>query len=440
MLRSCSVAIVLGSGLGLGCGSAKPLGSARPPAELPSDSTNGVLGSLQPLGPGEPIEDPAWLASDEPLYAVTTRITTTSEATHSFLLTVPAIGPGSRFDLERAVELDADTPAFGSQGRPFAYAASASDPTITRWRVQADGVFEQGPLVSFESLDLRRVDSAGSLSFFAKDKAYFCNRFGPSQIVVWDPETMSIRGTIPLDLPIAGELRPQVVLSQRSDRIFAVASWQQAHAYDWTRFGDHVQVISVDPATDAVLGRVDESRCNLLSWVSTASDGAAYFSPASYYAPLRSMLGEPSGVEPCTLRIPSGADSFDASYSVDLAAITGGRPAGDLILVSDTTAFLRVWHSELVTPLNEGNQNWESVVQEAGFLWWTWQVGAQQAERVTGQRPSKDAQMFVVDGKTYTSTRSEDGASSVLEELDPEGELRPGLEGPGQIIGVFRLR
>ena len=436
MVRSCSVATVLISGLGLACGSAKPLGRALPPAE-PSPDTPGAV---QALSPDEASEDPSWRASDEPLYAVTTRVTTTSDATHSFLLTVPSIGPGTSFDLGHAVELDADTPAFGGRGRPFAYAASASEPTVTRWRVQADGGFEQGPVVSFESLGMRRVDSAGSLSFFAQDKAYFCNRFDPSQIVIWNPETMSIRGTIALALPPAGDMRPQVVLSQRSDRIFAVVSWQQAHAYDWTRFGDHVQVISIDPETDSVVSRVDEPRCNLLSWVSTPSDGAAYFSPASYYAPLRSMLGEASGVEPCALRIRPGADRFDADYTVDLASITGGRPAGDLFLVSDTTAFLRVWHSELVTPLSAGNENWESVVQEAGFLWWTWQVGAEQAQRVAAQRASKDAQTFVVDGKTYTPTLSEDGASTVLEELDPRGELRPGLRGPGQIIGVFRLR
>lgn len=434
MVRSCSVAIVLVSAMGLGCGSAKPLGRAQLPAELPLPGAEGSLDDLQLS------EDPSWLASEEPLYAVTTRITTTSEAKHSFLLTVPAIGPGTSFDLEHAVDLEADTPAFGTRGRPFAYVASASGPTVTRWRVQASGAFEQGQRISFESLALRHVDSAGALSFFAPDKAYFCNRFDPAEIVIWDPQTMRVRGTIPLGLPPAAQMRPQVVLTQRSDRLFAVVSWQEAHAYDWTRFGDHVQVISIDPATDSIVARVDEPRCNLISWVSAASDGAEYFSPASYYAPLRSMLGEGSGIEPCALRIQPGADRFDADYELRLASITGGRPAGDFFLVSDATAFLRVWHSELVTPLSMDNENWESVVQEAGFLWWTWQVGAEQAERVTGQRPSRDAQTFVVDGKTYTPTLSEDGSSSVLEELDPRGELRPGLSGPGEIIGVFRLR
>jgi hypothetical protein len=284
------------------------------------------------------------------------------------------------------------------------------------------------------------VDSAGSLAFFARDKAYFCDRFGPSQIVIWDPEAMLIRGTIPLALPTAGEMKPQVVLTEREDRLLAIVSWQQGHGYDWTRFGDHVQVIAIDPETDSIVGRVDEPRCNLMSWVSAGSDGAEYFSPASYYAPLRSMLGEGSGIEPCALRIQPGADGFDAGYQLDLSSITDGRPAGDFFLVSDASAFLRVWHSELVTQLSSDNQNWESVLHEPGFLWWSWQVGAARAERVADQRPSRDAQTFVLDGKTYTPTRSEDGASTVLEELDPRGELRPGLRGPGEVIGVFRLR
>ena len=434
-MRGVSIAIVLVLGGGLACGSAKPLGRARPRSEVDS------VDPLESSETGASPEDIAWQTSDEPLYAITTRVSAAGAASHTFLLTVPSIGPGSSFDLQRAVELvDVDSPAFGARGRPFAYAASASDPTVTRWRVLADGSLEQDALSSFASLGMRRADSAGALSFYAPDKAYFCDRFDPSEIVIWNPESLAIRGTIPLDLPVDGQMRPQVVLSQRADRLFAVVSWQQAFAYDWTRFGDRVQVISIDPTSDSVVGRVEESRCNQFSWVSSASDGTAYFSAASYYAPLRSLLGTGSGVDTCTLRILPGADAFEPGYGVDLQSVTGGRPAGDFFLASDTTAFLRVWHSELVTPLSEGNRNWETVMQEPGFLWWTWQVGAEQAERVPDQRPSRDAQTFVVDDKSYTSTLSEDGSSTLLEQLDPEGVLRPGLSGPGQIIGVFRVR
>jgi hypothetical protein len=434
--RSIVFALALGSGMA--CGSAKPLGTAQPRPELGPETADEMATSAEDEAAAEIA---AWATSGEPLYVVTTRVKTTGDLYQSFLLTVPEIGPGTSFGLEQAVQIDSDSGAFGALGKPYVYAASASTPTVARWRLTAEGSVEEGAQLSFASVGMRRADSAGSLSFFAEDKAYFCNQFDPSNVVIWDPQTMSIRGTIALELPVQGRMKPQVVLSQRADRLFAIASWQDTFAGDWTHFGDHVQVISIDPETDSVMGRVDEPRCNSFSWVSATSDGTAYFSAASYFAPLRPLLGAPSGVEACALRIMPGADRFEQGYGVDLDSLTGGRPAGDLFLVSDTTAFLRVWHSELVTPLSPGNANWEAVLQEPGFLWWSWRVGSADAQQVPDQRPSGDAQMFVVDGKTYTPTLSEDGGSSVLEELEPEdGVLRAGLTGPGQIVGVFRVR
>jgi hypothetical protein len=441
-MRSLSISIlVLGcltSGSGMGCGSAQPLGTAQPPPE-PDPLAPTVEAAPEPSESDAELS--AWQASEEPLYVVTTRVKTTAEVYHSFLLTVPAIGPGTSFGLEQAVQVDTDSAAFGTRGQPYAYAASASQPTVTRWRLTAAGTIEQGPVVDFASLGMRRADAAGSLSFFSEEKAYFCNPFDPSQVAVWNPRSMSLIGSIPLDLPAQGPMRPQVVLSQRADRIFAIASWQHTSATDWTRFGNHVEVIAIDPTTDGVVGRVAESRCNSFSWVSAASDGTAYFSPAAYYAPLRRWLGDTSGVDSCALRITAGADQFEPGYGIDLEALTGGRPAGDLLLVSDETAFLRVWHSELVTPLDSVNSNWEAVLQEPGFLWWSWQLGSAEARQVPEQEPAADAQMFVVDGKTYTPALARDRSTSVLQELDPSaGELRPGLSGPGQIVGVFRIR
>ena len=100
------------------------------------------------------------------------------------------------------------------------------------------------------------------------------------------------------------------------------------------------------------------------------------------------MLGDARGVEGCALRIQPGADRFEPGYTLDLAAITGGRPAGDVALVGDSTAFLRVWHAELVTPLSPDGSNWESVLQEPGFLWWTWRMGAELPVRAASMYPS----------------------------------------------------
>ncbi|HEU4579247.1 MAG TPA: hypothetical protein VFS67_13375 [Polyangiaceae bacterium] len=443
MKRSCSVAILLLWSGGLACGSVKPLGLAAPREETAEPALEPTTDSMAVLpvdSSADAAGDAAWRASSEPLYVLTTRVSTTSGATHSFLLTAPSLEPEASFDLRRAVQLDTESPAFGVRGQPFVYTAAESQPTLLRWHVLEDGSLQQSSAISFSSAGLRRLDAAASLSFFASDKAYFCNRFDPSSIVIWNPETLEVRGTIELDLPVIGQMLPQVVLSQRADRLFAIVSWQQSFSTDWTRFGDHVQLIAIDTASDQIVSRVDEPRCNLLSASSSGSDGAVYFSPSSYYAPLRSMLGAARGVDDCALRIQPGSERFEPGYTLDLAALTGGRPAGDVALVSSDTAFLRVWHADLVTPLSPDGSNWESVLQEPGFSWWIWRLGAEQAEPIAEQKPSKDAQLFVVDGTTYTAVRSEDGSASVLEQLDPGGVLRPALSGPGEIYGVLRLR
>jgi hypothetical protein len=442
MKRSCSVAILLLWSGGLACGSVKPLGRASPRQEIDAEPepTTDSMAELPDESRADAAEDAAWQGSSDPLYVVSTRVSTSSGVKHSFLLTVPSLGPETSFDLQHAVQLDTESPAFGVRGQPFVYTAAESQPTLLRWHVLEDGSLQQWSAISFSSAGLRRLDAAASLSFLAKDKAYFCNRFDPTSIVIWNPETLETRGTIELDLPVLGQMLPQVVLGQRADRLFAVVSWQQPFSTDWTRFGDHVQLIAIDTTTDQIVSRVDEPRCNLLSATSNGSDGAVYFSPSSYYAPLRSMLGAARGVDGCALRIEPGSDRFEPGYAVDLGAITGGRPAGDVALVSSSTAFLRVWHADLVTPLSPDGSNWESVIQEPGFLWWTWRIGAEQAEAIADQKPSKDAQVFVVDGTTYTAAYSPDGSASVLEQLDPGGTLRPALSGPGEIYGVFRVR
>jgi len=169
---------------GLACGSVKPLGRASPRQETPADAdgepTTDSMAVLPGASRADAAEDAAWQASSEPLYVITTRVSTTGGAKHSFLLTVPSLGPEIHIDLERATRLDTESPAFGVRGKPFVYSAAESEPTLLRWRVQADGSLQQASAVSFASAGLRRLDAAASLSFFAGDKAYFCNRFDPA--------------------------------------------------------------------------------------------------------------------------------------------------------------------------------------------------------------------------------------------------------------------
>jgi hypothetical protein len=395
-----------------------------------------------------PTEQPDPLAADghgeneqparEPLYIVTTTVST-GDTDQGYLVSLRSFDEGTTFDVSDAIEVPDSTIA-GKTGGGYLYVGSSAEPTITRWELQDDDSLEPGPTLSLVNFGLSRA-SVGDELFYSPQKAYLPDDAN-QQLVIWNPQAMEIVGTIPLGVDAEGDLQPSMSVTVRQDRVIVIVSWQGDFDGDWSLFGNRVRVISIDPETDSVVSAVDEPRCNYMFWGSTASDGTAYFSPLSYYAPIRSMLGDERGVDSCGLRIVPPDTDFDAGYEVSLSDLVGGRPAGNLFLVDDRVAFLRVWHSELVTPVTPDKSNWQDVINEAGFMWWRWPLGAAAAEPIAHQEPgaSETPALFSVDGRKFLPRIAADYSSTTLDELDPSGALRPAVTGPGNIWGVVRLR
>jgi hypothetical protein len=375
-----------------------------------------------------------------PAYIVSTSVSSGDDV-QGFLVPVSSIAAGDTFGLDGAIEIPESTVSAPRADGVF-YTAAMGEPRITRWQLGEDGRLVEGVSLSFGGLGVSRADVSAEL-FYSDEKAYFHDD-ASRQIVIWNPRAMSIIGTIPLDLdlPDAPALVPWLTLLVRPDRVFAVASWEEDFDADWSRFGDRVRIVSIDPATDSVVESVDEPRCNYLLWAFSATDGTAYFSPLSYYAPIRSMLGAAAGIDNCSLRIVPPATTFDAGYSVDLDALAGGRPTGSLFLVNDQVAFIRVWHSELVSLLASDKSNWQDVLNEPGFQWWRWSIGSPAAELIPGQTPaaSEATGLYRIGDRKFIPRVNEDYSATTLDELDPAGELRPTLSGPGNIWGVARIR
>jgi hypothetical protein len=390
-----------------------------------------------------PSSDPASNAAVEgPLYVVAT-VVSTEDSDTGYLLTVPSLEPGTTFDLSNAVEVSPSL-AYAKPGSSRFYSATMDDPTITRWQVDDQGTLvpEDDTIISFANLGIRHAWPLDPTQIYSDRKAYFTDDAN-RRIVVWNPESMEITGTIDLDIAAPGALVPMLSLTVRKDRVLVVVSWEEDYENgDWSRFGDHVQVFGIDPKTDTVVETSEDPRCNQLTWSFQTTDGTAYLSPMSWFAPIRAMLGEERGVEPCGVRIVPPDTSFDQGYRVELDALTGGRPTGNLFLVNDDVAFVRAWHEELVSPLDEDKANWADVLTEAGFLWWRWQLGDDEAHLVTGQEPGAGevSGMLEVDGKRYLPRIKSDYSSTTLDELDPDGALVPTLTGPGEIFSVARVR
>jgi hypothetical protein len=408
-------------------------------AGAPASGVGGSAGGDDAPGgaAGTSSETPPVEAS--PLYVVSTTVFA-ADIGKGYLVPIDALTPNTTFDLTNAIEVADNTGAASRPGTPYLYVGSSEEPTITRWELGDDGKLSKGPSVSFANLGLSSASVSSDL-FLSDEKAYMPDDDN-HQVVIWNPSTMQVIGAIPLETETEGALLPWMWVSVRPDRVLVSVSWEGDFSDDWSVFGDHVSVISIDPATDAIVDRVDDPRCNYLFWGSKTSDGTAYYSPFSYYTPIRSMLGGDLGPASCALRIPAGGNAFEDGYQIDLGALVGGRPAGNLFFVSDDVALIRAWHSDIVTPISEDRANWVDVINEAGFMWWRWQVGSTSAVQIPDQEPgaSEITGAYRVDGRTFLPRVSADYTSTTLDEVDENGEFHPILSGPGNIWGLSRVR
>jgi hypothetical protein len=372
-------------------------------------------------------------------YVISTRVFSPDLATEvGYLTTVPSLEAGSTYGLDNAVELPDSGIAFNRHGDPWVYWASGTEPTITRWEVAADGSFTRGPSMSLANLGLVDASAAADSPIFSADKSYFVDQ-AQGTIIIWNPSTMTLLGTIPLDVGTGGPLSPIVfsTLGVNGDRLFAsMYSWSDQ---DWTRMGDSARLFVIDASSNTVLRSVDESRCNQLALGGVASDGTAYFSSRSYFTLPRLVFGDGYGAASCSLRVVPPGEEFDAGFDVDLSSLVGGRPAGDFTLVNDDTAFIRVWHTESVS--KPTRDNWDTMRNEAGFRWWRWRIGAPSAEEIIDQSSAANTvQLRRVDDRVYALRYTPDYSETTLEELRADGTIVPGLSGPGGIYGVLRMR
>jgi len=378
-------------------------------------------------------------AAPGPLYVVSARVfDDNGDGETGYLTTVASLAAGTTYDFDDAIEIAGGGAAFGREGDTGFYFAAGSEPTITRWEIGADGSFVPGAVLSFANLGLGNVGSAPYSPIYSADKSYFVDQ-GQQLIVIWNPSTMELIGTIPLNLGTRDNLSPVVHsdLTVRGDRIFAAVWWSDAD--DWTRLGDTAQLIAIDPVTDQVVSQADETRCNQMVLAGLASDGTAYFSNRSAFTLPRLIFGDGFGVDSCAMRVVPPGERFEDGYDVDLGALVGGRPAGDFALVNDGVAFIRVFHPELVGPTTP--ENFDVVSNEAGFKWWRWQIGDARASEVEGQLPAANTvQVRSVDGKVYALNYAADFSSTTLDEFGADGTLTPGLSGPGAVYNVVRLR
>lgn len=386
-------------------------------------------------------------AASGPLYAVSTNVFGPEEVT-GYLALVPSLDAGTTLDLDAAIEFPGGGFAAGVDGQPYVYVGKLDSPTIERWELTAEGTLQPGPTISFANLGLTATFSVAFSPIVDMQRSYFVDP-GLGVIAVWNPGAMQTISTIPLGLTEQSPFRPEpsILLNQvRGDgKLFVPYAWR---GEDWPRLGASSGLLAIDTASNAVVEQTEWEGCEYAILGGQTSDGTLYYSTEAHWALPRLTYGGDNGSSSCALRVLPGQSAYDATYeSVDLSALVGGREvAGDLLIVSDERAFLRVWHDEDVAePLTVENfgDRWGTV---RAWRWWTWEIGAAQATEVPDQQPAAGwSHPLRVDGRVFVSDSarlSENGGrgTTPLYELHPSGELRPALTGFGQLRQIVRVR
>ena len=373
----------------------------------------------------------------EPLYVVSTGVISGDDFL-GYLVPVHSLEKGGTFDLDKAAEVGGGSFVFNRPGDPAVYVASLYDPTIVRWEVKGDGEFVKRETLSFANLGIVSASGAALAPIFSATKSYFTDE-EQDQIIIWNPEKMELIDTIALGDENVGNLRPipEGTILVHDDKLVVTIGWRDAD--NTTLLGDHLRIVTIDTNTDQIVDSKLDDRNVHVQLNSTTSDGTAYFSNYSLYAAY-TEIGAGHGSPSTALRILPGQQTFDPDFALDLSQLVGGRPAGDYTLLDDETALIRAWHPEIVDEVDP--EDWQAVLwNEAGFKWWRWHVGDEQAVEIEHQEPgAQGSTIFKLDGKTYTIRYADDLSTTELIEITPQGEFVPGVTATGAIIGSGVLR
>lgn len=383
-------------------------------------------------------------APDEPLYAVLTRFFS-DEGQTAYVALSPDLDEGM-LSLDTALEFPGGAYVGGLAGERTFYVGMFAGPTVEKWRVNDAGELELAGSLSFANLGVTRGLGAAAGVFVSPTRAYFVDITAGGELVIWDPDAMQIVGSVPIPaeyLDYSGDgnfVRRGVLVSElHGERLLLSVNWADPEndGTRWARFSTH---FTFDLETQTFSEPFDEAR-NAYPQPRgiKGEDGTIYYSPLTRFVLPGLVFGEDFGLQSTGLHVVPPGSRFDEGYDVDLSALVGGRPAGNVIPVSNDLAFLLVWHPELVPEITP--ENWSDSFSAEGYRWWTWRIGDDLARDNVVQQPAIGrVNELVVDGKVFSVDGDPDAGISRLVQLSPDGTLRPGLSIGGELSRVVRLR
>ncbi|HEY0711371.1 MAG TPA: MxcI, partial [Polyangia bacterium] len=348
---------------------------------------------------------------------------------------VESLSAPRKLDYSKSLEMPGRARLYAYRDTDFFALGGGEAPTITRYAITPQGGFVQGAVVSFAQHGVKAM-GAQAVLFLSPTKAYFKDP-DQNQVIVWNPETMTVTKVIPLPK----ELVPASVddipghsqwAARPGEAFFSVTAYTKV--YDRAHPG--AVLVRIDTATDSVT-TTTEPRCR--GFFKTASlDGTLYFFSDVINGFGHAVSPNVGGQADCFLRISPGRAHFDDDFAGTFTQALGAHEIATAIaLTEDGRVWLQV--ADLaVTPKAPGTKYTEWYSKG-----WTWAAvrlsNLTAAERVPGAPGPYEGNAFTSGADFFISQGSANYAETSLVNLSG-GTPVPGLSFAGFALDVARIR
>lgn len=200
----------------------------------------------------------------------------------------------------------------------------AEEPTWVKYTVGTDGSLTETGRMSLMSYGLTAIDYGNTLVDPTTAVSISSDALAA---IVWNPQTMTITGTIPLPhLAEEGFDLENWTTAAHDGRVYVPARWA-----DWDNGVILPKVVTtiLDPKALTVVGVAEDDRCASGGHVVFDADGYAYVMGDGRTYSIQ-MFAHASGTavpENCILRIAPGETDFEEDWVVTVPSLTGGLEA-----------------------------------------------------------------------------------------------------------------
>ncbi len=321
-------------------------------------------------------------------------------------------------DNSHALEIPGNSEVLYLNGH--AYIGSSEAPTFTRYKVESDYSLTEESVVDFSGHGWPAI-SYGNV--IVDDETAVSVSATLFEAIVWNPTTMTVTGTVDLSHMQTEGYGLEIHKTTTANGLVYVPGRQS----DWTnyRIGREVAFTVIDPVAMEVTADIRDDRYHSSGQPVFDADGNAYIMADGRNYTAQALARFAGAEVPANgfLKVNAGETSFDADWSYDVMALTGGHESITQLIAAEPGSgigFAKVLYEE----------NLPEDVDWSGFAWWQEPIGKFWKFDLTTEPPTATEVQGVpfsgigwdpqpVGGKLYAG-EAVDLSTSKIVMIDPE--------------------